>query len=70
MGLFFGAQATSRGWHGADFAESVIRRVAHDGNEPLTREECRKLFIGDASYSPSIVGRGRKGDRHRCQLRV
>ena len=46
--LFCSAQAGSRGEQGADFAESFIRRVVHDGNEPVTREECRKFFVGDA----------------------
>ena len=46
--LFCGAQAASRAKQGADFAESFIRRVVHDGNEQVTREECRKFFVGDA----------------------
>ena len=35
--LFCSAQAASRGEQGADFAESFIRRVVHDGNELVTR---------------------------------
>jgi hypothetical protein len=46
--LFYRAQAASRGEQGADFAEIFKRRVVHDWNQPLTREECRKFFVGDA----------------------
>ncbi len=48
--LFCGAQAAPRGEHGANFAESFIRRLVHNGNETLTREECRKFFVGDAFF--------------------
>ena len=34
---FCSVQAVSRGEHGADFAESFVRRVMHDGNELVTR---------------------------------
>ncbi len=34
---FCSVQAVSRGEHGADFAESYVRRVMHDGNELVTR---------------------------------
>lgn len=34
---FCGVQAASRAEQGADFAESFIRRVVHDGNEQVTR---------------------------------
>jgi hypothetical protein len=43
--LIFSAQAASRAEQRADIAESFIRRVVQDGNEPFTREECRKLFL-------------------------
>ena len=46
--IFCSVQAASRGEQGADIAESFIRRVVHDGNELVTRQECRKLFVGDA----------------------
>jgi hypothetical protein len=35
--IFCSVQAASRAEQRADFAESVIRRVVHDGNEPVTR---------------------------------
>jgi hypothetical protein len=35
--LFCSAQAASRAEQGADFAESFVRRVVHDGNEQVTR---------------------------------
>jgi hypothetical protein len=35
--LFCSAQAATRAEQGADFAESFIRRVVHDGNELVTR---------------------------------
>ena len=34
--LFRSAQAASRAEEGADFAESFIRRLVHDGNEQFT----------------------------------
>jgi hypothetical protein len=56
--LFCGAQATSRGEQGANFAESFIRRLVHNGNETLTREECRKFFVGDAFCWEAAQQRG------------
>jgi hypothetical protein len=35
--LFCSAQAASRAEQGADFAESFVRRVVHDGNKQVTR---------------------------------
>src|SRR6185369_14477490 len=46
--LFCSAQATSRAEQGTDFAESFIRRAVHDGNEQITRQERRKLLVGNA----------------------
>jgi len=60
---FCSAQADSRAEQGADFAESFIRRVMHDGNEPVSREERRKLFVGDAlSWEAAQQGRGHQHD--------
>jgi hypothetical protein len=42
------AQAASRAEKGAHLAESFICGPVHDGNEPFTREECRKFFVRDA----------------------
>ena len=48
---FCSAQAASRAEQGTDIAESFIRRVVHDGDEQVAREECRKLFVGYALSS-------------------
>ena len=48
--IFCSAQATSRSEQGADFAESFIRRFVHDRNEQVTREDCRKFFVGNALF--------------------
>jgi hypothetical protein len=34
-------QAASRAEQGADFAESFVRRAVHNGDEQVTRQECR-----------------------------
>ncbi len=34
----------------ADVAESFICRVVHDGNEQVSRKECRKLLVSDAPF--------------------
>lgn len=39
--IFRSAQSASRAEQRADFAESFIRRVVHDGNEQVACEECR-----------------------------
>lgn len=46
--FFRSTQAAPRSQQGANVTESLIRRVVHDGNEPLTLQECRKFFVGDA----------------------
>lgn len=35
--IFCSTQATSRGEHGAEFAESFVRRLVHNGDELVTR---------------------------------
>ena len=66
--LFCGAQAGSRGQQGADFAESFIRRLVHDRNELLTREECRKFFVGDALRWEAA--QQRRGHQHDTDPRI
>ena len=39
--IFCSVQAASRAEQRADFAESLVRRVVHDRNQQLTRQECR-----------------------------
>src|SRR5690242_13769576 len=46
--VFCSTEAASRAEQGADFAESFVRRLVHNGDELVTRQECRKLFVGDA----------------------
>src|SRR5579863_5098717 len=46
--IFCGAQAASRAEKGTDFTERFIRRLMHNGNEPVTRQKRRKFFVGDA----------------------
>src|SRR5450759_1248891 len=60
--LFCSAQAPSRAEQGTDFAESFIRRVVHDGNEQITRQECRKLLVGDAFCCEAA--QQRRGHQH------
>lgn len=41
-------EAGSRAEQGADFAESFVRRLVHNGDELVTRQKCGKLFVGYA----------------------
>jgi hypothetical protein len=66
--LFCRAQAASRGEQGANFAESFKRRLVHHGNETLTREECRKFFVGDAFCWEAA--QQRRGHQHDPDPRV
>src|SRR6267378_1758403 len=48
--------------------ESFIRRLVHNGNETLTREECRKFFVGDAFFWEAE--QQRRGHQHDPDPRV
>ena len=42
--VFCRTQAATRAEQGADFAESFVGRIVYDGDEHVTRPECRQLF--------------------------
>lgn len=46
--IFCSTEAGSRAEQGADFAESFVRRLVHNGDELVTRQKCGKLFVGYA----------------------
>ncbi len=46
--IFCSTEAGSQAEQRADFAESFVRRLVHNGDELVTRQKCGKLFVGDA----------------------